>query len=605
MNDSEKKIENIRNFAIIAHVDHGKSTLADRILQLCGAVEDRDFQNQLLDNLSIERERGITIKAQTVRLKYKYKGMDFLLNLIDTPGHSDFSYEVSRSLFAVENSLLLIDATKGSEAQTISNLGKAQACHHKVIPVLNKIDLPTANLEQCFCEIEELGLDISEIQEISAKSGIGVKELIEFLIDNGRCPVSTEDYTRALVIDSWYDNYLGVVTLIRVFDGQIKNNTKVRSFFNGRDFEIKNVGVFLPKHQYIDILNSGEIGFITTNVKNPSEFYIGDTLYICENEKIEPIPGFKRPLPLVFCTFYPLDNSQSSNVHEALRRYILNDSAFSFELENNETFGLAFRCGFLGLLHMEVVKERLFNEYGVEIIPTMPTVEYLVTLNNGTQEKIRNAMNWPSMEYIDFVEEPEALCKIWTNQKFIGSVSTLCMDRRVEDFDLEIKDEKVLINCRLPLNEIITDFQDKLQSITSGYSSFEYEITGYRQSQMSKLIILINDEVVNEFSMIVHQSSSMRLGNKLVEKLKEIIPRGQIKIKIQAALNSPKNIIARADISPFLKDVIAKCYGGDITRKKKLLEKQKKGKKEMYRAGNSIVATIPSNAFQEIFKFDR
>lgn len=603
MNQEKRQIKNIRNFTIIAHVDHGKSTLADRLLMMCGAVSQREFQDQLLDNMSLERERGITIKAQTARLYYKHKGEDYVLNLIDTPGHSDFSYEVSRSLFACEISILLIDATKGVEAQTVSNFHKAKEAGHFILPVLNKVDLATADINRCFEDIDNLGLDIALIHEISAKTGNGIDKLIRSLIELCPCPTSNFNEPRALIIDSWYDKYLGVVTLVRIMDGKIRVNQQIKSHSNNREFSILKMGVFEPKIQPKEELSAGEIGFVVTQVKNSTEINVGDTfLELCSQAL--PIPGFKKTKPVVFCTFYPENPEDAGHVQESLKKYILNDSGFSFTIEHSDIYGMTFLCGFLGLLHLEIVKERLEREFNVFVVVTIPTVIYQVTLRNGEKIEVNNPNKFPEKNLIECMEEPEVICTIYTTKE-VGKITSLCINRRAEAMEVSQKDDRFVILCRMPLAEIIVDFFDHLQSMSSGYASFEYEFLGYRKSELDKIMVIINGEVIKEFGLVVHESKARFIGKNLVEKLKEIIPRSQVAIKIQAAINHENNIIARSDISAFRKDVIAKCYGGDITRKKKLLEKQKKGKSGMENMSrNWILGRIPNNAIKDLLKFD-
>lgn len=572
-------ISKIRNFTIIAHVDHGKSTLADRIMEICNALPEREMKEQMLDNMSIERERGITIKAQTVRLKTKFNGEEYILNLIDTPGHVDFVYEVSRSLKACEISILLIDATKGVEAQTLSNFQKAVDAGHFIIPVINKVDLPTANLERCLEEILNLGLDLDLVHQISAKTGTGVKELIEKIIKYGPHPETNSQELRTLIVDSWYDKYLGVVTLVRVIDGFLKIGDKLETCSNKNEFQVTKLGIFTPKHVDVDKLSAGEIGFVVTQSKNPSAIRVGDT-FIHLGSEAKALEGFKAAVPVVFCTLFPTDPDEAIESHEALKKYRLNDSAFSFELEGSTIFGVAFRCGFLGLLHMEIVMERIYREFEIDLMATIPSVLYTVHFEDGRVEEIKSANSWPSKDQIKYIEEPEVICSIMTTEEYIGVVTGLCSERRGEDISIDVQSHnKVIITSRLPLSEVILDFVDKLKTITSGFASFEYDLKGKRISDMCHLLILVNDEVVDELSFIVHRSKGRTKGQAIVDKLAEIIPRKQIKIKLQAAIDSVKNICARQDINPFRKDVISHCSGGDISRKKKLLEKQKAGKK--------------------------
>lgn len=590
----------IRNFTIIAHVDHGKSTLSDQILLHCNAIQQREYQPQMLDNMSLERERGITIKAQTATMFWPYEGENYMLNLIDTPGHVDFNYEVSRSMMACEISLLVVDATKGVEAQTIANFHKAKDAGHFIIPVINKIDMQNANIDQCMMDIDKLGIDISLTRCISAKNAIGIKDLIDDIVRMGRPPVCTSfNETRALVIDSWYDKYLGVVALVRVIDGKITKNIKLQLASTSRSFNVLDVGIFTPKQESREILNAGELGFVVTQLKDPREIYIGETI-LMTNNTLQALPGFKKPLPLVFCMFYPINSDEANKVHQALDKYQLNDTGFCFECENSDLYGLIFRCGFLGLLHLDIVKERIFREYGLDVMPTIPSVEYKVHLRDPKKVVlIKNANDWPDQSKIEFVEEIEVEAIIFTTSAYIGKVTNLCVSKRAVGIELEMEDDKVIMKFKIPLSEIIIEFYDMLQSITSGYASLTYEMCGYRKSDMGKLFILVNDELIEEFSMIVFSENAKAIGKKLVEKLENIIPREQVKIKIQAAFDNMKNIIARADINAYRKDVIAKCYGGDITRKKKLLEKQKSGKDKM----NDIrKVKIPTNAVKDLLK---
>lgn len=571
-------LKKIRNFTIIAHVDHGKSTLSDQILLNCNAVSQREFQPQMLDSMSLERERGITIKAQVATMYWKYNQEEYMLNLIDTPGHVDFNYEVSRSLMSCEISLLIIDATKGVEAQTVANFNKAKDIGHYIIPVINKIDMPNLDLDKCLLEIDKLGLDITKVKYISAKNNIGIKELIDEIILSGPCPQSSYIDPRAIVIDSWYDKYFGVIILIRMLDGIISKNSNVLLMSNNKQFNIMEVGHFTPKKEIKDSLQAGELGYIITNLKDPREVYIGETI---SNGKAPALPGFQKPKPLVFCMFYPVYQDDGPKILDALTRYQLNDTGFVFECETSDVYGLVFRCGFLGLLHLDIVKERIFREFNLELTVTIPSVEYKIINKNNQVSFIKNPNEWPNASDILQVEELEVDATIYTKIDYIGPITTLCMSKRSVNLDVNVEEEKAILKFRIPLSEVIINFYDNLQQITSGYSSLTYEIIGYRTSDVGKLIILLNDEVVEEFSMIVAKEYAKGIATKIADQLAEIIPRKQVKIKIQVALDSTKNIMARQDISPVRKDVIAKCYGGDITRKKKLLENQKKGKKHM------------------------
>ena len=596
--------KNIRNFTIIAHVDHGKSTLADQMLIKCNAIAERDVKEQMLDTLPIEKKRGITIKAQSVRLNYEYKGENYTLNLIDTPGHSDFAYEVSRSLKACEISLLLIDATKGIQAQTLSTLNKAKESGHFIVPVLNKIDLPTADVNRCYEQIDNLGLNIDLICEISAKTGEGIDKLLSIIIEKTPCPVQPIDNkVRCLVFDSWYDKYLGVVTLVRIMSGTIKVGQNIQAVSNKKIFNVLKMGFFQPKKTETKEMQAGEIGFIVTQVKNSNEMKVGDTLII-PNSETPALEGFKQSQPKVFCIFYPETPEKAIYVHECLEKYVLNDSGFSFSIEHSDLYGMSFLCGFLGLLHLEIVKERLELEYEVFVTVTIPSVIYKLKMKNGEEFEINNPNKWPSKELIDKMYEPEVNCKIFTNDQ-IGPIMNLCINSRANDIILQQTEKVSTITCKVPLSEIILSFDEELKSRSSGYASFEYEICGYREGKLNKLIILVNGETIKEFGLITHESKAVSMAKSMAENLKNIIPRQQVAIKIQVAVDTPGNIIARTDISAYKKDVIAKCYGGDITRKKKLLEKQKSGKKNLkVQSKHWILSKIPNNAIKNLFKLN-
>jgi GTP-binding protein LepA len=578
---------NIRNFTIIAHVDHGKSTLADRIICLCDAVPPREMTAQHLDNMDLEKEKGITIKSQTVRLNYTRKnGEKFTLNLIDTPGHADFTYEVSRSLKAAEISILLVDATKGVEAQTLANFLKAQQANHEIIPVLNKIDLPTADIKRCLLELSNIGIH-EEPYYISAKSGKGVIELVERICD-GKSPEGDEDKPlQALIIDSWYDKYLGVVVLARVFNGHISVGMKVLTYHGEKTLTILKLGYFLPHKNEVQKVIAGEICYLTSQIKNPSDVRIGDT--ICDNKDTPVLDGFQRSNALVWSSFH-IEDGDIKKAREALTKYSLNDPAFVFDLEETQLFGICFRCGFLGLLHMEIVLERLEREYGIDCIPSAPSVTYRIIEKGKEEITISDLQNWPKGPKEIF--EPEMNCTIWTTHKYIGAVVSLCSENRATHIQIDnIEDDtasKAIIRCKLPLSEMISNFSDQLKSATSGYSSFDAEECGYRKSDLVLLMVLLNKNRVPELNSVVHISKARDIAIKMAEKLKKILPRTQQKSIIQVAMNEEKDVIAREDIDAYRKDVIAKCYGGDITRKKKLLEKQKKGK-ESRRMGSNIL----------------
>jgi GTP-binding protein LepA len=592
----------IRNFSIIAHVDHGKSTLSDRIIQICGGIEDRLFQDQFLDSMDLEREKGITIKAQTIRLYRNYKGERYILNLIDTPGHVDFSYEVSRSLSGCETSILLVDATKGVEAQTISNLHKARKAGHCIIPVINKIDLPAADLDNTLNGLKKWGIDVDNVFLISAKSGDGVNELLDYIITNSPCPEGNDDKFRALIMDSWYDKYLGVIALVRIKDGSIKKNTELKTHSNNHKFLAAQIGIFeSAKMTPKDTLEKGEIGYIVTQLKNPDDIKVGDTISNIK-DTVEPLPGFKDKLNTVFCTFYVTDNGDIEQAHDALKKMRLNDPSFVFEVESSKIHGIGFRCGFHGLLHLETIQERIFREFDVSFMATMPSVVYKVTLNNNKVYDIKNPTDLPSRDQIKQIEEPETLCSIFTPNIYLGRVLELINSKRGINIDTSASDEvKSIISANIPLGEIITNFSDQLYSISSGYASFDYDIIACRTSDLVKLEIVVNEEIVNEFTAITHRDHARQIGLDLVEKLKDIIPRGQLLIKIQASCNG--QIIARADIKPYRKDVIAHCSGGHVDRKNKLLDKQKKGKEKLYSISKSV--TIPTDAFVKIFKINK
>lgn len=584
------RMKNIRNFTIIAHVDHGKSTLADRIISLCGAVPQREMTEQILDSMDLEKEKGITIKSQTVRLIYKRQnGEEFILNLIDTPGHSDFAYEVSRSLKAAEISILLVDATKGVEAQTLANFLKAKQAEHEIIPVLNKIDLPTADIRRCITELANIGI-YEEPYYISAKSGKGVLELVEKICE-GKKPVGNkENPLQALVIDSWYDKYLGVVILTRIFNGTIEVGKKVVTYYGNKNLTILKLGYFLPHKNEVQKVEAGEICYLTSQIKNPSDVRIGDT--ICEEKNIGALEGFQESRPLVWSSFH-IEESDIKKAKEAFIKYSLNDPAFVFELEETQIFGICFKCGFLGLLHMEIVLERLEREYGIDCIPSAPSVNYKIIEKGKPEIILSNLQKWPKGPKDVF--EPEMNCTIWTTNTYIGAVISLCSENRATNIQIEnIEDEeqstegKAIIRCKIPLLEMITNFSDQLKSITSGYSSFDAEEGEYRKSDLVLLIVLVNKNPVHELNTVVHVSKARDIAEKIAEKLQKILPRTQQKTVIQIAKNEEKEIIARQDINAYRKDVIAKCYGGDITRKKKLLEKQKKGK-ENRRMGSNIL----------------
>lgn len=590
----------IRNFAIIAHIDHGKSTLADRIIEACGGLEKREMTEQVLDNMDIERERGITIKAQTVRLSYKAKdGKTYQLNLIDTPGHVDFSYEVSRSLASCEGSVLVVDATQGVEAQTLANVYLAIDNNHEIIPVLNKIDLPSAEPERVKQQIEDvIGLDTSEAVETSGKTGLGVPALLEAIVR--RLPAPQGDASaplKALLIDSWYDPYLGVIILVRIHDGVLKRKTQIRMMSNNNTYLVDKVGIFTPKMQDIDALYPGEVGFITASIKSVSDCHIGDTITDNKVPCATPLKGFKPSVPVVFCSIFPVDSSEYESLKDALAKLKLNDASIDYQNENSAALGLGFRCGFLGLLHMEIIEERLDREFDLDIITTAPSVAYKINLTDGSQITLHNPADMPDVTQIKSIEEPWVKATILVPDTYLGAVLKLCTERRGEQIELTYAGSRAMLVYKLPLNEIVFDFYDRLKSITSGYASFDYELTGYAESDLVKVQILINEEPVDALAFLCHRSDAESRGRQICERLKDLIPRHLFKIPIQAAIGG--RIVARETISAMRKDVTAKCYGGDVTRKRKLLDKQKKGKKRMRQFGK---VEVPQSAFIEALR---
>ena len=585
----------IRNFSIIAHIDHGKSTLADRLIQNCGAVELRDMQEQMLDNMDIERERGITIKAQTVRLNYKAQdGETYQLNLMDTPGHVDFAYEVSRSLAACEGSILVVDASQGVEAQTLANVYQAIDNHHEIVPVLNKVDLPAADPERVRQQIEDvIGIDASEAVLISAKTGLGINDVLEAIVKRLPPPKGNPDAPlKALLVDSWYDSYLGVVILVRVVDGTIKKGQKVRFMATGAVRDADRVGVFSPKKIETGELGPGEMGFITAGIKQISDTKVGDTLTDDKNPAAEPLKGFKPSVPVVFCGLFPTDAAEFEHLRESLGKLALNDASFKFEPESSAALGFGFRCGFLGLLHLEIIQERLEREFNLDLITTAPSVIYNIYLTDGTVKYLHNPADMPDPVRITKMEEPWIKATIFTPDEYLGGILALCNDRRGEQVELTYVGSRAMLVYKLPLNEVVFDFYDRLKSISRGYASFDYAIDEYREGDLVNLSILVNAEPVDALGIIVHRAAAEKRGRGLCEKLKELIPKQLFKIAIQASIGS--RVIARETISALRKDVTAKCYGGDISRKKKLLEKQKEGKKRMRQFGE---VEIPQSAF--------
>ena len=594
------EIKKIRNFSIVAHIDHGKSTLSDRLIQACGGLSDREMREQVLDSMELERERGITIKAQTVRLDYKAKdGNHYQLNFMDTPGHVDFSYEVSRSLAACEGSLLVVDASQGVEAQTLANAYLAVENNHEIIPVLNKIDLPSAEPERIRTQIEDVvGIDASDAIAVSAKTGEGIVDVLEALVKRLPPPKGAANVSlKALLVDSWYDSYLGVVALVRIVDGCLKAGMKLKMIATGAIHEVDQVGVFRPKQDTVIELGPGEIGFITASIKSVSDCKVGDTLTEAKNGAVEALPGFKPTVPVVFCGLFPVDNADYEDLRESLGKLALNDSSFHYEAETSAALGFGFRCGCLGLLHLEIVQERLSREFDLDLITTAPSVVYRLLLISAEEMTIHNPADYPDPVQIKSVQEPWIKATIIVPDEYLGPILSLCTERRGEQDQLTYVGNRAMAVYYLPLNEVVFDFYDRLKSISRGYASFDYELVGYRENDLVRVGILVNGEPVDALSMIVHRSSAESRGRQICERLKELIPRQLFKVPIQAAIGS--KVIARETISAMRKDVTAKCYGGDITRKRKLLEKQKKGKKKMREFGN---VEIPQSAFIDALK---
>ena len=601
MSDEQK---NIRNFCIIAHIDHGKSTLADRLIELTGVLTKREMQEQVLDNMELERERGITIKLQSVRTVYKAKdGEEYILNLIDTPGHVDFTYEVSRSLAACEGAILVVDASQGVEAQTLANVYLALDNNLEIVPVINKIDLPSANPEMVIEEIENvIGVEAHSAPRISAKTGLNVEEVLEAIVNNIPAPSGDPKApTKALIFDSYYDNYKGAVAFVRVKDGSIKVGDEIDFMAAGKSYIVSEVGYFgagtyIPTNE----LKTGEVGYVAASIKNVSDIHVGDTITLKENKAKEPLPGYKKVTPMVYCGIYPADGSDYENLKVALEKLSLNDASLFWEPETSVALGFGFRCGFLGLLHMEIIQERIDREYDLNVITTAPSVIYKVTKTDGTKFDLYNPTDLPATQEISYIEEPIVKADIMLPKEYVGNVMELCQDRRGVYKDMQYMDEsRVILKYELPLNEIIYDFFDALKSRTKGYASFDYEIIGYNKSDLVKLDIMLNGDVIDAFSLIVHKDKAYARGRKMAEKLKTAIPRQMFEIPIQAAIGG--KVIARETISAMRKDVLAKCYGGDITRKKKLLEKQKEGKKKMKSFGT---VDVPQEAFMSILKLD-
>ena len=596
--------ENIRNFSIIAHIDHGKSTLADRIIHKCGGLSDREMKSQVLDSMDIERERGITIKAQTVKLSYRAKdGKDYILNIIDTPGHVDFGYEVSRSLSACEGSLLIVDSTQGVEAQTLANVYQALEINHEIIPILNKIDLPASDVGKTKKEIEDVvGIDTSNAISCSGKTGEGVDDILEAIINILPPPQGKQsEKLKSLLVDSWYDTYLGVVILVRIIDGKIKKNMKIKLMSNDQEYVIEKVGVFTPKPMDIEELNSGEIGFIIAGIKTLSETKIGDTICEASNPIVEPLPGFKPSKPVVFCGLFPVDSSEYQKLKDGLEKLKLNDASFSYEAESSTALGLGFRCGFLGLLHLEIITERLEREFDVNLITTTPGVIYKVHKVKGDVIDLQNPSSMPDPTQITKIEEPWISATIITPDKYLGSIIKICQDKRGIQTNLSYSGNRAVLSYNLPLNEVVFDFNDRLKSVSSGYASFDYEITGHKEGDLVKLGILVNTEPVDALAMVIHKDFAQKTGRQVCEKLKDLIPRHNFMIPIQAAIGG--KIVARESIKGFSKDVLTKIHGGGAAdRKKKLLKKQKKGKARSKQFGRVV---IPQEAFIGVLKINK
>ncbi len=591
----------IRNFSIVAHIDHGKSTLADRLIQETGTVKERDMQAQMLDSMDIERERGITIKANTVRIDYTaLNGESYVLNLIDTPGHVDFAYEVSRSMRAVEGSLLVVDSSQGVEAQTLANVYHALDADHEIVPILNKIDLPASDCDRVAEQIEDvIGIDASDAIRVSAKTGQGIVETLEAVVH--RLPAPKGDINaplKAMLVDSWYDSYLGVIVLVRIIDGKLKKGERVKFMSNNTTHHVDRIGVFRPQMEMIDELGPGEIGFLTASIKQVRDTRVGDT--IChDKQSVVALPGFKPAQPVVFCGLFPVDAAQFEDLRDSIDKLALNDASFSFEMETSAALGFGFRCGFLGLLHLEVIRDRIEREYDIDLITTAPSVIYDIHMRDGRVEQLHNPADMPDLTLVDHLEEPRIKATILVPDEYLGDVLKLCQDRRGMQMDLTYAGSRAMVVYDLPLNEVVFDFYDRLKSVTKGYASFDYQMIGYQQDNLVKMSILVNDEPVDALSTMVHRDRADARGRAMVEKLKDLIPRHMFKIPIQAAIGG--KVIARETLSAMRKDVTAKCYGGDATRKKKLLEKQKAGKKKMRQFGK---VDIPQEAFISALKMD-
>ena len=598
------KIDHIRNFAIIAHIDHGKSTIADRIIHSCGGLTEREMRAQVLDSMDIERERGITIKAQTVKLNYKAKnGIDYILNIIDTPGHVDFSYEVSRSLYACEGSILIVDSTQGVEAQTLANVYQALDTKHEIVPVLNKVDLPASDLEKTKTQIEEvIGIDTENAIPCSGKTGEGIEDILEQIIASLPAPEGeTNSDLRCLLVDSWYDTYLGVVILVRVIDGKISKNMKIKMMSTNQEYIVEKVGVFTPKTIDINELNAGEIGFITTGIKVLSDTKVGDTICDASKPLQEALPGFKPSKPVVFCGLFPVDSSEYQKLKDGLGKLQLNDASFSYEAESSSALGLGFRCGFLGLLHLEIITERLEREFDINLLTTTPGVVYKVHMNKGEVIELQNPSSLPESTLVNYIEEPWIKATIITPDEYLGPIIKVCQDKRGVQTNLSYSGNRAVLNYEIPLNEVVFDFNDRLKSMTSGYASFDYEIIEHREGDLVKLGILVNAEPVDALSMMVHKDFAQIVGREVCEKLRDLIPRHNFMIPVQAAIGG--KIIARETIKGFKKDVLTKIHGGGARdRKRKLLDKQKKGKARGKQFGK---VEIPQEAFIGVLKINK
>ena len=596
------ELNKIRNFSIVAHIDHGKSTLADRLIQETGTVKDRDMKEQLLDAMDIERERGITIKANTVRIDYQANdGETYVLNLIDTPGHVDFAYEVSRSMRAVEGSLLVVDSTQGVEAQTLANVYQALDADHEIVPVLNKIDLPASDCDRVADQIEDvIGIDASEAIQVSAKTGVGIKETLEAIVSNLPAPTGEREAPlKVMLVDSWYDSYLGVVVLVRVIDGTLKKGERIKMLSNGSTHHVDRIGVFRPQMEQVDALEPGEIGFITASIKQVRDTRVGDTITHEKKGTEDALPGFKPSQPVVFCGLFPVDSAEFEDLRDAIEKLSLNDASFSSEMETSAALGFGFRCGFLGLLHLEVIRDRIEREYNIELITTAPSVIYHIYMRDETMVELHNPADMPDLSKVDHLEEPRIKATILVPDEYLGDVLKLCQDRRGIQEDLTYAGSRAMVVYDLPLNEVVFDFYDRLKSVSKGYASFDYTLTGYREDSLVKMSILVNDEPVDALSIMVHRDRAETRGRAMCEKLKDLIPRHMFKIPIQAAIGG--KVIARETLAALRKDVTAKCYGGDATRKRKLLDKQKAGKKKMRQFGR---VDIPQEAFISALKMD-